>query len=83
MLNNLAAYVAETSFKIRMNLSVSLIENLTLTAEVELELQLAILLISVQHEVFCEFAPCCFTSGKKSFSSPLNERLDGPQSRFG
>lgn len=35
MLNNLAAYVAETSFKIRMNLSVSLIENLTLTAEVE------------------------------------------------
>jgi len=55
MFNNLAVYVVETSFKIQMNLTVSLIEHHTLTTEVELELQFAILLISAQHEVFCEF----------------------------
>jgi len=38
-------------------MSVYLIEHHTLTTEIELERQLAILLISAQHEVFCEFAP--------------------------
>jgi len=67
MFNNLAVYVVETSFKIQMNLSVSLTEHHTLTTEVELELQLAILLISAQHEVFCEFVPLLLYIRKKEF----------------
>lgn len=52
LINKLA--VVETWLKIRMNLSLSLIEHLTLKTGVAMELQLAIILISAQYEVFCD-----------------------------
>jgi hypothetical protein len=80
MLNNLAVYVVETSFKIRLNLCL-------LNQAPYLDWFGAAahdsLYFSTTWSVLWVMRLCCFTSGEKSSSSPFNERLDGPQSRFG